>query len=180
MRKKENIKSLIGGIIFLLVIGISVGYAALTSTLSINGTTKISQSKWDVHFETVSVTTGSVTPTTAATIGSDKLSVSYSVNLKQPGEFYEFTVNVKNGGTIPAKLSATPTISGVSTAQDVYTNYTVRYSDGTTPATGNTLAANASKTLRVRVEFDKNITAAQLPTADQSLTLTFSMNYVQA
>lgn len=180
MRKKENNKSLIGVIIFLLLICVSIGYAALSSSLAINGTTKISQNKWDVHLESVAVTSGSVTPTTAATVGSNKLSVSYAVNLKLPGEFYEFTVNVKNGGTIPAKLSATPTVSGVSTAQDVYTNYTVRYSDGSTPASGNVLAAGASKTIRVRVEYDKNISASQLPTTDQNLSLTFSMNYVQA
>lgn len=176
---KNNQKStLIIAIAILLVVAISIGYAALTSTLNINGTAGISKVTWDVHFETIAVTSGSVTATTPPTI-TGTTTVSYALTLPTPGSFYEFTVNVKNAGSLPAKLASTPTMSGVSTAQDVYTNYTVKYSDGSTPAANNTLAAGASKTLKIRVEYDKNITNSQLPTAAQSLTLTYSMNYIQ-
>lgn len=175
--KKKN--SYVIPLLLLLVVTISIGYAALSTTLNINGTSKITKQSWSVYFDTLTVTSGSVTPTTAATIDSGKTTVSYSVSLTKPGDFYEFSVVVKNAGTIPAKISAAPTLSGVSNAQDVYVNYTVKWSDNSTIAAGNTIAAGSTKTAKVRVEYDKNITASQLPTADQTLNLKFSMNFVQ-
>ncbi len=177
MKKKNN--GLLLAIAFVVMLGISVGYAAITTTLQINGTSSIGKATWDVHFENISVTSGSVTATTAATVDTNKTSVGYAVTLSLPGDFYEFTVDVKNGGTIPAKLSGTPTLSGVSSEQDVYVNYTVKYSDGTAINANDELAAGASKKLKVRVEYDKNITDSQLPTDGSSLNLGFSMDYVQ-
>lgn len=166
-------------ILLLLLVGITVGYATLSSNLNINGTSTVGVPDWDVHFENLSTTTGSVSPTTAPTISANKLSISYAVPLQVPGDFYEFTVDVKNAGTIPAKLSALPTVSGVSSAQDVYVNYTFTHTDGTAITAGEKLAAGASKNFKVRVEFDRNVTASQLPTSAQNLNLTVAMQYEQ-
>ena len=178
--EKNNKKRVVSLALILLLLVLTIGYAALQTTLNISGTSTINSSSWDVHFANITPTSGSVTPTTAPTIAADNKSISYAVTLTKPGDFYEFTVNVVNGGGIAAKLSAAPTITGPSTAQDVYTNYTVKYSDGTIPAANDSLAAGATKTYRVRVEYDKNIDASQLPTTPQEMTLTVSMNYTQA
>lgn len=177
MKKNKYVMPLL----LLLVVTISVGYAALNTTLNINGTSKITKQTWKVYFDTVTPTSGSVTPASggAATIDAAKTTISYSVALTKPGDFYEFSAVVKNAGTLPAKISAAPSVSGVSSAQDAYVNYTVKWSDNSAVAAGNTIAAGASKTVKVRVEYDKNITASQLPTADQTLNLKFSMNFVQ-
>ena len=174
-------KKRMGVLILLLLIGfITIGYAVLNSDLTITGTSHITNATWDVHFETISVTTGSVTATTAPTIASGGLSITYEVTLTKPGDFYEFSVNVKNDGSVAAKLSAAPTISGPTPAQDVYTNYTFLNSDGTAVTAGQTIAAGASKTYKVRVEFDRNISSDQLPTTAQNMTLTATMNWEQA
>ncbi len=167
-------------VLLLLLVGITVGYSALSQTLNINGTSTISKTTWNVHFANVTITTGSVTATTAPTATGNAVSLDYAVNLQKPGDFYEFTVDVKNDGTVAAKLSALPTLSGVSTAQDVYVNYTFTHSDGTAITVGETIAAGASKKFKVRVEFDSSISASQLPSSEQTLNLTASMNYVQA
>ena len=177
MKKKNN--GLLYGLILVIMFGISVGYAAITTTLQINGTSSIGKATWDVHFENLSVTSGSVTATEAAVIDTNKTSIGYKVPLTLPGDFYEFTVDVKNAGTIPAKLSGAPTLSGVNTTQDVYINYTVTYADGSAITATDELAVGATKTLKVRVEFDKNITDEQLPSTASELSLGFSMNYVQ-
>ena len=174
--KKKKYLSII--ILLLLLVGVTVGYATLSSNLNISGTSSIGAPDWDVHFENLSVKSGSVSAS-APTISSNKLNITYSCALAKPGDYYEFTVDVKNAGTIDAKLSALPTISGVSTAQDVYVNYTFTHTDGTAIAAGETLAAGASKNFTVKVEFDKNITSAQLPTTAQELSLVASMNYEQ-
>lgn len=177
---KERKKRMSVLVLLLLVGFITIGYAVLNSDLTITGTSHITNATWDVHFENISVTTGSVTATTAPTIASGGLSVTYEVTLTKPGDFYEFSVNVKNDGSVTAKLSAAPTITGPTTAQDVYTNYTFLNSDGTAVTAGQTIAAGASKTYKVRVEFDRNISSDQLPTTAQNMTLTATMNWEQA
>lgn len=168
-------------ILLLLLVSITIGYSALSTTLNITGTSKISNSKWDVHFANIAVTSGSVTAVNAPAIAASGLSITYEVNLDTPGDYYEFTVDVTNAGSVDAKLNALPTVSGVSSAQDVYTNYSFTHADSATPiAVGETIAAGASTKFKVRVEFDANVTSEQLPTTDQNLTLTVSMNYVQA
>lgn len=162
-----------------LICGMTIMYAALSTSLNISGTANISTVGWDVHFSNVKVTSGSVTATTAANISSATTAVNYGVTLNNPGDFYEFTVDVVNAGTLNAKLSNI-TLGGLTDAADVYTNYTVTYSDGSTIKQGDTIAAGATKTLRVRVEFDKNITNSQLPTSATSLSLTVATTYVQA
>lgn len=178
MKKKKNSSFVV--IALLLIVTISIGYAALSATLNINGTSTIKTNTWDVHFANVKVTTNTgATVTKAPTITEGKTTeVTYNVALNQPGSVYEFTVDVVNGGTIAAKTSATPTLGG--NTQTAIVNYTVTWSDGS-PITANTaLAAGATKTAKVRVEYKKDITAAQLPSADTALSLTCSIPYVQA
>ena len=38
-------------LLVLLILVVTVGYATLNTTLSINGTSKINNSTWDIHFE---------------------------------------------------------------------------------------------------------------------------------
>ena len=164
-----------------MLASIGTGYAYIKSNLNINGTANVTAASWDVHFENVQIANGSVTASTAPTAtGTNTTSLTYTIALQQPGDFYEFTVDVKNGGSIAAKLNSAPTISGVSTAQDVYTNYTFLNSDGSAVTAGQTLAAGAKRTYKVRVEFDSNISASQLPSSAQNLILTVSMPWVQS
>ena len=176
MRRNSNY---LVAMVLLLIVGLSVGYASISSTLTINGTSSINKTTWDVHFQNVSVTKGSVSATTGPSISSDGLSIDYSVPLSLPGNFFEFTVEVINNGSISAKLSDNPIIAGVSVEQDVYTNYLVTYSDGTEIKSGDILNSGDIKIIKVRIEYDRNITASQLPSESQTLNLIYSMNYVQ-
>lgn len=178
MKKKSNRKFVLL-VLALLLFTITVGYATLSTTLQINGTSKINNAAWNVHFANLNVTKGSVAATKAAAIDSATTTIDYNVELTKPGDFYEFTVDVTNAGSINAKLSAIPTLGGVSTEQDVYINYTVTYSDGKAIGANDKLAAGETKKLKVKVEFDENITSNQLPTTAQTLNLKFAMNYVQ-
>ena len=168
----------------LIVLGVvTIGYAALNTTLKINGTTKIKSANWDVHFATVAVTDGSATASVPAAVQPGSTEVKFTVDLNKPGDFYEFTVDVVNAGSIDAKLNAIPTISGVSDAQDVYVNYTVtKENGGSYVGFGSNDALNhgATQKIKVRVEFDRDITKDQLPDSEQTLSLVFSADYVQA
>lgn len=95
-------------ILFSLIIILGVVYAILQANLQINGTAKISENEWDVHFENIVVNQDSVpigTGDTAATIDpQNNCKVDFSVTLSLPGDFYEFTVDVKNAGSIDAMI----------------------------------------------------------------------------
>ena len=180
MEKKKAKKRISVLVLLVLLLAITIGYSALSATLNISGTSKINNARWDVHFENVTPASGSVTAITATQTDANKLNITYSVELTKPGDYYEFTVDVKNAGSVDAKLSALPTLSGVSTAQDVYTNFTFTHTDNTAIQVGETIAAGASKNFKVRVEFDPNINADQLPSTAQTMTLTVGMAYEQA
>ncbi len=170
-------------LLLLLIVGISVGYAALSTTLNINGQSTIKTQKWEVKFDNVDGISKSegATVTTAPTIQDDTTQLNYNITLAKPGDYYEFTVDVKNAGTIDAKLSGTPALTGVSADQQKYVDYKIVWSDtSVAPTSGDTITATQSKTVKVRVEYKKDIENTDLPGEDQSLTLNYQMTFVQA
>lgn len=186
MRRKQRNKKLVIVAILLLMV-ISIGYAAISTTLTINGTASIAKTSWNVHFENLVETTGGVTPTTAPSVtGTETTEITYAVTLEKPGDFYEFTVDVKNGGTINAKIAENGVQNTeLTTEQAKYAKYTVTYADGTAIADGDKLAKSGetgdTRTVKVRVEYRNDIDAETLNALESDLTLnlTCTLNYVQ-
>ena len=179
MKLKQNKTQVYLLLIFSLALLIGIGYAALSATLNINGQTTINKASWDIHMEDINVTSGSVTATTVPTLDTAKATVNFSVKLTNPGDFYEFTVKEVNKGTIDAMVS-TISKTGLTAAQAKYLDYTVTYSDGVALAEKQLLKSNQSETLKIRVAFKKDITAADLPTSDTTLNLNLSLSYQQS
>lgn len=117
MKKRKNALTI--AIILLLVVGVTVGYSLLNSTLNINGLSKIGGANWNVHFNNVNITKGSVAATKEPVLdeSGETLSVSYEVDLRKPGDFYEFTIDVVNDGAVDAKLLRTPGLDNDSKSQ---------------------------------------------------------------
>ena len=92
LHRKHNYKKKLIFLLLFMVTIIGVAYAALNAELSINGTTKISSNTWDIHFENIQVTEGSVaigTGNQAATIVTES-SVSFAVDLNNLGDLRAF------------------------------------------------------------------------------------------
>ena len=181
---KKTKKHIWLAIIAIIIAALAFGYAYLTTTLSINGITDIDRNSWDVYFDNVQVTTGSVSGAQeieAPTITSDT-EVEFHVNLKKPGDFYEFTIEARNDGTIDAMInSVSKKLNGTEiTTLPAYLDYTVTYENGIDILDNHILAAESLETYKIRVEFKKNISASDLPSTAQSLTLSFGVEYVQA
>ena len=96
---KKNKRKLNYLIVIILLLLVSIGYAILSTNLNILGSSQINAPTWDIHWENVSVKSGSVSATTH-TIDTNKTTVNYSVTLTIPGDYYEFTVDAVNAGTI--------------------------------------------------------------------------------
>lgn len=166
--------------VFFVFASVTVGYAALSTTLSITGKGTLSKNSWDIHFENlVIVDNGASVVTTAPTIDSTKTKVSFNITLSKPGDTYEFTVDAVNKGTIDAMLSGFSATS-LTTNQQKYLTYTVTYSDGATISTKDYLKKGTSETIRVRVRFKDDLTATDLPSSAETLNLTATFVYVQA
>ena len=176
---RKNNKKCMLVILLLLVVGISIGYAALTTTLNINGATKIEKASWDIHFENLVKSDGSVTATTEASIDSTKTLIEYTVTLAEPGDFYEFTVDMVNKGTIDAMISEVLK-EGLSSDQEKYIEYTATYTDGVELEEKDYLKVGTKENIKVRVKYREDIDSNDLPTEESAISLSFKVTYVQA
>ena len=179
--------------LIILFLAVSIGYAALATTLKINGTTKINKNLWSVYWANIDNEDG-VTPTSGPTIGNDTVNgtntkVTYTVDLNTPGDYYEFTVDAVNAGTLDAMVTAkTTTVSGSGTTLPPYIIHTVTYADGKEIENNHILKKKTNNTptteaYKVRIEFSRSITKEQLdaiPQAGLLYTIEFAVTYSQA
>lgn len=180
---KKNTSKLIL-IIALLLLLVTVGYATLTTQLNIIGSTTVSKNSWNVYISDVkNISAGGNTvvseePTVSGSTDTTKL--TYEVELVKPGDTYQFDFVVKNGGTIDIILDKLPVLAGLTTEQDVYINHTITNVDGSAVTVEDSaIDAGETKTYRIKVEYDTNITNDQLPSDDQAITLTATLDYIQ-
>lgn len=175
-------------LLLLLLMTISVGYAALSSSLNISGSSTIKNSTWDIDVgdgditcpsgevctinpsNPESVTPDDGVPTSTnpnpkgAVIWMDGNTVYFKHVLTAPGDVFTFSTTYENNGTIDAKVASVTKSSLNATAQQFMT-YDVTYSDGTAVQNGDSLAAGSSVTFKVTVAYKSTVTT--LPTAEQ-------------
>ena len=176
------------GIIFLclvLLLLISVGYASLSTTLTINGITNVSQASWLVYFSNI-VLNDSNTATQIVepvAVGKTTTTINWEVSMDEPGQVYEFTVDVVNEGTIDAMIeTATENMitNGLTSAQKKYLEYTITYENDAIVEKNDKLAAGETKTLKVRLEFKSDAQVEDFPQDAENISLSYSINYIQA
>ena len=171
-------------VLILIVVILSIGYSYLNSSLAINGTSNINNPTWSIYFDDVVVDDESFiysSENATPTIGSDLLSLSYDVVFDTPGQFYDFTVNIINDGSIDAMIgSITSTINNQPiTSLPSYLTYSVTYYDGVEIGENQLLAAGSWDVIKIRIEYLKDIEVSDLPTTEVTLHLDYSMEYVQ-
>ena len=175
--------------VFLLIMIIGIGYATISSTLHINGFSQMKSSSFDVHFENITVTNGSVEIDTSrgdlnATIEStNRTRIDYAVTLEKPGDFYEFTVKVVNAGSIDAMIGLVTSkmndeVINNETIPD-YLEYSVTYDDDVEIEQNHLLKSLQYETFKVRVAYKSDINPDDLPTTLSSLNFNISFNYIQ-
>ena len=177
---RRNNKKLVTSLVILLILSIGIVYAYLTSNLSITGSTEIAANSWDIHFANLVVSPDSVDATTPAAIDTnDDTSITYGVKLNRPKDFYEFTVDIVNEGSLPGKVSIS-TLSGITSEAENIVDYSVNYTNGNPVQIGDILNGGATKSIKVRVFYNDEIEADDLPDTNLNLTLTYTLQYVQS
>ena len=185
MEKKKNTQMFVIAILAVAVLTMSVGFAAFTQTLDISGNVSVASSSWNIQFDTSSYQESAGSVTVAAdnrTISGT--SMTYNVTLTKPGDFYEFTVNVKNTGTFDANLTGI-SMNSLTTEQAKYLTYEITYNGTEYTTTTSSLSVALAKTsgvapVKVRVEYIQPDNPADLPSSEVNVSLTASLTYNQA
>lgn len=184
MRKRKIIKRFKISLLIIIFLSISIGYAYITSNLSIAGNTEVSANTWNIHFNNINITEGSVsevTPTTIDPTNSTKL--NYSIKLKKPGDFFEYTVDVVNSGTLNAMIDSYEATMNDTLLPDnlpPYLQYSITYLDGSDLEKNYILASNQTETIKYRIEYKTNVATEDLPTENTNLSFSLEINFIQA
>ena len=170
MKIDRNIKFMIL-VTAILVTSVGIAYALLTTTLNVTvSSVTQSQMTWDIKFVgTPSVSAGGTSATGrscgAATIASGSLGVTVAATtLSKPADKCVYTLQIKNNGTVPAKLGSIaftgPTEASSCTsdgAQKVCGNITYTMATNNTGtsllAVNSTLAVDETKTVYLIMEY---------------------------
>ena len=184
MEKRKDARNVLMVALVVAILIMSVGYAALSQRLTVNGTATIGDAEWkvritDITFDATNSTvtstdsTQSLDPAETAT-GEGSTGAKFNVTLGAPGDKAVYTVTIKNLGTIEAELDAITDLTEINEADPEDIKFTV------IPAEGNadTLAANATHTYTVSVEWISTENQ-EMPTATEK-TATIHFDYVQA
>jgi hypothetical protein len=160
------------------VAGLGVAFAALSTTLLINGTAKIKSANWDIHWAGLSCTpSGEAAVVTAGTnlskTTSDNDTVNVSAEFKTAGDKVVCTMNAVNSGTLDAVLSGYG--SSLAALNDIEVTAALTVS-GTTPVDGRALNAGASDPYTLTLTY----TGATVGTDSAAKNFTYTIPYVQA
>ena len=187
------------GAIILLILSIGIGYALLSTTLSINGTANFSKNTWNIKFANL-VVDGDSTATTIYTNETgdqvdgnariiDDTTIAFNIKLLQPGDYYVFETDIVNDGTIDAILNEIEDPNTILTDnQKRYITYSVNYvNESTGPTIDDELLAkkdeedtNNVKRIRVFLKFKNDITSDDLNyVTDEPLSLIYKLKYIQ-
>ena len=176
-----KIKKLNKTIIFILIFLISIGFAYLSATLNINGTAFLRQNTWNIYFDNVEVQEESIELSEGdqePTIDTDKTTVSSKVTFNNPGDEYIFNIDTVNDGTLHAQIDLIETTDIPEELQNI-AYIKLEYLDGTEVKVGDVLMAGSTKTLKVITGYKEDITEEDLPTEEQNLSYSITINYKQ-
>ena len=182
MEKERSVKILIISILFMLIAGLTVAFAALSTTLNIKGTAYLDAAKWGIKFENLSepVKVGN-----ASVVGTSKIEETKSaeitginVSLSIPGDKVTYTVDLVNKGTINAKIdNIEKTV--LTSEQQKYLTFKVTDRDGRKVSEGDILSKGETRNLTITIEFIKDLTKEDLPKQTSTISLSYKLNFVQ-
>ena len=182
MEKERRTKALVVVVLLIVIAGLTVAFAALSTTLNINGTAYLDAAKWGIRFENLSSPTkiGSANVTGTAKIEESKSAeiTGINVGLSTPGDKVTYTVDLVNKGTINAKIdNIEKTV--LTSEQQKYLTFKVTDKSGNEVSKGDILSAGETRNLTITIEFIKDLTKEDLPKQTSTISLSYKLNFVQ-
>jgi hypothetical protein len=186
-RRKSSTSEVVLIVLMVLVLSISIGYALLSTSLNIRGSSTVQDAKWDIGGGDIECEEGEIctidpqdpgeTPPgvaqcdpsvedcgNGAVIWMEGDTVYFKHVLTKPGDTFVFYTTIKNKGNINAKVSNVIKNELNPTARR-FLDYVVTDASGNEITQGRVLNAGESLKVKVRVSYKTNIPA--LPTAEE-------------
>jgi len=163
MKKQLHI---LEGLIILLIILISI-FFSVQFVYQIKHEQVDTSYMWNIDFHNIKVKEGSK----PSTLSMSDNKIYLNISLENPDEFYEFTIDITNNGSLDAKISNI--IQNVDSDNDILT-YNLSYSDDTSLQIGDILPSSHTTTIKVRITYPKTETQA---TDILSLKLDIKIDY---
>ena len=183
------------GFLIAAVVLLTVGFAALSVTLTINGTASM-EGRYSVHFSgyeqnsstVVAVNTG-YAESTVPVINQDATELNnFDIDFYAPGDAVEFKFRIVNDGNINAEISDIQIGNGTFTGDDdtyvaLVQNHitkTFKYvggaKDGDDLAIGDVIAAGEEQVVSLKytlTDFDSEVLASSVSISDLITTITY-------
>ena len=128
---------------------LTIAYSALSAVLTINGNARVSAANWDIYLNNPRVTNGSATTNLPQIKTSSTL--EFETTLNMPGDFYEFVVDVVNGGDIDAMIENVVKTPDLTAEQAKFLKYEITYQNNEPITTKQLLAKDTTMPIKVRV-----------------------------
>ena len=165
------------GLVLVSVFTLTIAYSALSAVLTISGNAQVVASSWDIKLANPKVKNGSATTDVPIISGN---TLTFNTKLTTPGDYYEFTVDVVNNGSIDAMIENVVKNPELTAEQAKYLKYEITYQNGESITSKQLLAKNTTMPIKVRVEYRKDLVASDLPTGQVVLDLSLTLEYVQS
>ena len=183
MERNGQTKNIILGVLLVAVVTLSIAYAVLSTSLSINAQATVKGANWNVQFAAKSgqsnlctITKGSASSNAGFVTGKqgtlDATSLTnLGVNFSVPGDKVVCTWDVKNTGDIDAKLATftkgTPSSTDANVTSNIEYKLTYDSEAGTVVKQNDTLAHGTTKTLVLTIGYKS--TATYIPSTDVAI-----------
>lgn len=182
MEKKKNSQMIIIVVLSIALLTMSVGFATYSADLLIEGSVNILPASWNVQIDADSYKESK--DSTVSVGGEDRnitgTTMTYDVELNNPGDKYEFTIDVENTGTFDANLISI-LITTLSEDTSKYLKYTVEYDGNDSSLIKNVILPKhgGKATIKVTVEYILPEDLNDMPLDNKLISLVCTLNYVQ-
>ncbi len=177
IKKSSSKKRILILSLLILLSCISIGYAYLNQKVNISSVAKIEKNTWDIHFENIVVGDNNA-DNTVPFISNNNTKINITLNLKKPGDSYEFLVDVVNNGTIDAKIESVFKTT-LSEEQLKYLDYSLTYMDGVAINKNDLLKVGEKDQIRLKINFKNMTDPSYIPTTDQIVNIEGEILFVQ-
>ena len=181
MEKQRRIKMLSLSAVIVAVLGLTVAFAALSTTLNIKGSAYLDAAKWGIKFQNLSepIIVGEASDAKTAKIEKDVSINDIKVTLSKPGDSVTYTVDLVNDGDINAKIENIEK-TNLTEEQQKYITFTVKYKENDTELKiGDILSKGQVKPLVIKIEYRKDLESSDLPKSAQGINLSYKLDFVQ-
>lgn len=183
MKSENRRNGIIIGALLITIALMTVGYAALATQLTINGTASTGDASWNIEYASI---TKNTTLSTADAVENNAPTASgtaatFDVNLPAPGAKIVYDLVVQNTGTIDATFTDVTGIDELNAAEPTAIVYSIDRLDGengnVVTGSGDLLNSTGKNYFRVTIEWPS--ASETVPTGTTSKTGTINLNYVQ-